>query len=96
MSKLMPVIRTLLEKVLSDIDAGNSNLSERECEEVIEVLKRYTYKDEGMSKYSACRYLGISRATFDNYVREGRLPKGKHVLGFKEKRWFKKDLVISD
>lgn len=34
----------------------------------------------------------MSRATFDNYVREGKLPKGKHEIGFKELSWCKKDL----
>ena len=34
----------------------------------------------------------MSRATFDNYVREGKLPKGKHEIGFKELSWSKKDL----
>lgn len=34
----------------------------------------------------------MTSATFDNYVREGKLPRGKHVAGFKELGWFKKDL----
>nr|DAM09941.1 MAG TPA: excisionase [Caudoviricetes sp.] len=29
-----------------------------------------------MSKIQACDYLGISRATFDNYVKNGWIPKG--------------------
>ena len=33
-----------------------------------------------------------SRATFDNYVREGKLPRGKHEIGFKELSWSRKDL----
>ena len=45
-----------------------------------------------MSKYQACQYLNISRATFDNYVREGRLPRGKKEAGFKELFWIQKDL----
>ena len=43
-------------------------------------------------KYAACRYLNMSRATFDNYVRTGKLPKGKHEIGFKELSYSKKDL----
>jgi predicted DNA-binding transcriptional regulator AlpA len=27
-----------------------------------------------------------------NYVREGKLPRGKHEIGFKELSWSKKDL----
>lgn len=45
-----------------------------------------------MSKYAACRYLNVSRATFDNYVRADKLPKGNHEIGFKELSYSKKDL----
>ena len=34
----------------------------------------------------------ISRATFDNYVKDGKLPRGEHHIGFKELSWSKKDL----
>lgn len=34
----------------------------------------------------------MSRATFDNLVRDGKLPKGKKVPGFKELMWYKRDL----
>ena len=30
-----------------------------------------------MSKTQAADYLGVSRATFDNYVRYGFIPKGR-------------------
>lgn len=36
--------------------------------------------------------LNVSRATFDNYVREGKLPRGKHEIGFKELSWNRKTL----
>lgn len=45
-----------------------------------------------MSKYSACKYLNVSRATFDNYVRLGKLPRGIHKAGFEELFYRKKDL----
>lgn len=89
---MLRVIRNLLQKIISDIDSGNSNISETESIEIIKILSEYTRKDKGISKYAACEYLNISRATFDNYVREGKIPKGKHEIGFKELRWYKKDL----
>lgn len=89
---MLRVIRSLLQKVIDDIDAGNSNISETDAIEVAKVLSEYTRKDKGISKYAACEYLNISRATFDNYVREGKIPRGKHKIGFKELRWYKKDL----
>ena len=45
-----------------------------------------------MSKYQAFNYLGISRATFDNLVREGKIPPGIKQQGFTEKAWLKKTL----
>lgn len=53
-----------------------------------------TNKNEKLSKYQACKYLKVSRATFDNYVRAGKIPKGRKQIGFKELYWYKKDLDI--
>lgn len=89
---MLSVIRELLLKIVDDIDTGNSNLSDEESIEVIKSLKKYTRKDTPLSKYQAYTYLNMSRATFDNMVREGKLPKGKKVAGFKELIWYKRDL----
>lgn len=67
---MLKVIRSLLLKIVDDIDAGNSNITEGEAIEIVDNL----------------------RATFDNYVREGKLPRGKHEIGFKELSWNKKTL----
>lgn len=80
----MKIIKEILLKIIDDIDTGNSNLSPEECEEVIEYLSGITNKNEKLSKYQACNYLKISRATFDNYVRAGKIPKGRKQIGFKE------------
>ena len=89
---MIKIIKQLLLKVIQDIDAGNSNINEEDAMEMIHTIRRFTDKDERISKYSACQYLGISRATFDNLVRDGKLPKGKHTIGFKELSWTKKEL----
>lgn len=89
---MVSVLQKLLRKIDQDIDAGNSNLTEEETLEVVEILKEYTRRDKPMSKYQAYTYLNISRATFDNLVSEGKLPKGVKVAGFKELFWYKKDL----
>ena len=81
---MLQVIKTLLLKIVSDIDAGNSELSEQECLEVIKNLNALSNKQEKLSKYQACNLIGCSRAAFDNYVRDGKLPKGKKQQGFKE------------
>lgn len=89
---MLKIIRSLLVKIIQDIDSGNSNISEEESLNIIKIIKSFTDKTERLSKYQACQYLNISRATFDNYVREGKLPKGQKVTGFKELFWIEKDL----
>lgn len=89
---MIEVIKRHLLKIVDDIDTGNSNISDGEALELVDTLKRLTDKESRISKYEACKYLNISRATFDNYVREGKLPKGKKVAGFKELSYSKKDL----
>lgn len=89
---MMRLIKELLLKIVNDIDTGNSNLSTEACEEVIEYLSEITNKNEKLSKYQACKYLKVSRATFDNYVRANKIPKGRKQIGFKELFWYKKDL----
>lgn len=91
---MLKIIRNLLNKIIEDIDAGNSNLSEQEAIEAIEYIKQLTDKDKRFSKYQACQYLNVSRATFDNYVRDGLITKGKKEAGFKELSWKQKDLDI--
>ena len=89
---MLKLIRNQLLKIVEDIDAGNSNLTEEEEIEVAKLLKKFTTKDRPMSKYEAYTYLGISRAKFDNLVREGKLSQGKKQQGFKELSWTKKEL----
>lgn len=90
---MLQTIKKLLLGVVSEIDAGNSNIDEEEALEIVKVLKESLRKDVPMSKYQAYTYLNISRATFDNLVREGKLPRGKKIAGFKELVWLKKDLM---
>lgn len=58
------------------------------------LLSNIANPDYRMSKVQACDYLGVSRATFDNYVRDGFIPKGVKQEGFKELSWNKADLDI--
>ena len=89
---MINLIRSLLQKCIDRIDAGNSNISADEEIEIIELLKKYTDKDRKLSKYQACKYLNMSRATFDKYIREGKLSKGKKEAGFKELFYMESDL----
>ena len=89
--KVMPMLLAaiyLINTVLSYYDIANPE----ETMQVMETIKGFVDKEQRLSKYEACRYLNISRATFDNYVREGKLPKGQKQAGFKELSWSYKDL----
>lgn len=85
-------IKKLLLEAVDDIDAGNSDADEVETLQIAKALREMVRKDIPMSKYQAYTYLNISRATFDNLVREGKIPKGRKIPGFKELVWQKKDL----
>ena len=88
----MDVIAQLLEQCLGNIKAGTSNISEEDQLEIVAMLKKYTDKDRRLSKYQACTYLNMRRATFDKYVREGKIPKGKKETGWKELSWTESEL----
>lgn len=89
---MLEVIKSLLQKIISDIDAGNSNITEDEAMEMIKVIKSYTDKTVRLSKYQACKKLNMSRAAFDSLVRAGAIPRGQKVAGFKELFWTEKEL----
>lgn len=89
---MLEVIKSLLQKIISDIDAGNSNITEDEAMEMVKVIKSYTDKTVRLSKYQACKKLNMSRAAFDSLVRAGAIPRGQKVAGFKELFWTEKEL----
>ena len=92
---MLKIIKNILQKFIDDIDAGNSNLTFEEQCDIIRILSDISLgKDNEMSKTQAAEYLGVSRATFDNYVHDGFIPKGVKKEGFKELRWYKSDLDV--
>ena len=92
---MMKIIRTILQKWIDDIDADNTNLSyEQQCD-LIRIMSNVDLGQENeMNKTQAAEYLGVCRATFDNYVRDGFIPQGRQVGKFKELRWYKSDLDL--
>lgn len=85
------VVIALLEKLLGDLKADNTNLSEDEMLKVARCINEInTIQKTEFSKKEAYDYLHMSRASFDNKVREGKIPKGKKFPG--KLVWYKKDL----
>ena len=77
---MLKIIRNLLQQIINDIDSGNSNISESEQLETIQFIQKIYSKE--LSKLEAADYIGVSRATFDNYINKGWIPKGKKRMGF--------------
>lgn len=85
------VVISILEKILGDLKSDNSNLSEEEALKVAKCLSEInTIQKTEFSKKEAYDYLHMSRASFDNKVREGKIPKGKKFPG--KLVWYKIDL----
>lgn len=89
---MLKVIANLLRRIADKIDEGSISSNPEETMQVMETIKSFVDKEKRLSKYEACQYLNVSRATFDNYVRLGKIPRGKHQAGFKELSWSEKDL----
>lgn len=80
-------LRKVLLNSIDALDSGNSDYTDSEMSEIIDTINGIVNTKNKLSKEQACKYLGKSRSAFDGYVREGRLPKGKKELGFKELFW---------
>lgn len=85
--RLVKLLTKLMRDTADKIDAGNCELSADEAMDLLNVLSH-----ESLSKGQACSFLNLSRSRFDDLVREGKLPKGRKIRGFKECRWYKDEL----
>lgn len=88
--RMIQLIKTALKQFIDDIDSGNSYISEDQQQELLSLLLQFNQKE--LSKVEAAEYIGVSRATFDNYITKGLIPKGHKRQGFKELSWNKSDL----
>lgn len=88
----LKLIRNLLEEAIKNIDAGNSNHTEEELNDIIKDLTKLNRGIKRISKREACeRILHCSSSTFDNYLKLGLIPPGHKEVGFKELSWSDKD-----
>lgn len=87
---MLKLIRDQLEQIIKNIDSGNSNISQEDQFKLLDTIQYLTSPE--LSKSEAANYIGKSRATFDNYISNGWIPKGRKRSGFKELSWRKSDL----
>ena len=69
---------------------AKKRIAEAIIAEAIDILRIVAH--EAMSKEQACNYLNLSRARFDDLVREKKIPRGRKRVGFKELYWWKDEL----
>ena len=88
---MLKVIKELLLKIIDSIDAGNSNITEKEAFEIIDIIKHYTDTTQYYNRTQAAKYLNCSVQSFDLYRKEGKIPEGiKQVGGVRQ--WTKQEL----
>ena len=88
---MLKVIKQLLLNIIQSIDAGNSNITEKEALEIIDIIKHYTDTTQYYNRTQAAKYLNCSVQSFDLYRKEGKIPEGtKQAEGVRQ--WTKKEL----
>ena len=87
---MIKIIKNLLLQFISDIDSGNSNITEEEQLKIIDFINEINRKE--LTKTESANYIGVSRATFDNYIKKGKIPEGTKRQGSSNLYWNKNDL----
>lgn len=92
MNVKLKILRKVLEEAINNIDAGNSNHSDDELDDIISSLTKLNRGIKRISKREVCeRILHCSPSIFDNYIKLGLIPRGHKEYGFKEFNWSEKD-----
>lgn len=87
---MLQLIKSAFQQFIDDIDSGNSNINEEQQKEILELVQKINSKE--LSKLESADYIGVSRATFDNYIKKGLIPQGHKRQGFTELSWNRSDL----
>lgn len=87
------LIANIIHTFANSIDAGNTNATEDELVEICDQLGFIMNPESKLSKYQAAKLLGVNHKTFDYYVSKGYIPKGRDQQGFKEKYWYRRDII---
>lgn len=92
--RLNDIIADAIENVADEVRSGNISCSDEEISQTLDELSKFN-SERPLSKEEACIYMNLPRTTFDTYVRNGWIPRGRKQMGFKELSWTKSDLEVS-
>lgn len=91
-SETLAAIDAILLELHERIISGRCLTNHMQNKLFLDLLHHIADKDDFCPKYAACRYVGVSRATFDRLVLSGKLPRGKKMAGWKELIWSYREL----
>ena len=94
MESLSNVLADHLEEMADKLRNGNTEIDKDTMLDVFEILS-VGDKTQLLSKVEACKFMTMSRSTFDTYVRLGLIPEGKKQVGLKELTWNKLELEVA-
>lgn len=93
MNVKLKILRKVLEEAINNIDAGNSNHSDDELDDIISSLTKLNRGIKRISKREACeRILHCSPSTFDNYIKLGLIPRGHKDVEKQDNKIFWKSM----
>lgn len=89
----MSILTTLFKKELSRaynaIMNDECEMSEEQMEEILKIVSHIP-----RSKAYICdEVLHVSQPTFNSWVKAGLMPEGRHMKGWKEKRWYEDEVL---
>lgn len=88
----LQLLKLGLQSIIDNIDAGNSNLTEEQECELLDMISWMSNPESKLSKYQASKELGKSRSMIDTYVKSGKLQL-REQQGFKEKFLYRRDII---
>ena len=84
------IIAKLMHQYADAIDAGNSHLNAEQATNILSAIAHIE-----MTKEEVCDYLNMSRSRFDDYVREGKFPRGRKVKHKTNLIWYKDEIMCA-
>lgn len=88
MKSVIKYVTDFMRNTANNIDAGNSHITEEQAIDIIKLLG-----DETMSKDQVMQYLNIDNNQFYKLQKEGKIPKGRKIKGFKELHYYKSEIL---
>lgn len=88
MNTIQMLLVSELKHIIKSIENGSCSMTDVEMLDLFENIANVW-----MNKEECCKYLNMSRATFDRKIKSGDIPQGIKKLGYNELVWSRKDII---